>query len=89
MDVIRTTPLPASGAIFLDQRGEGRALRVAWHPESGTLVLSLWREGTCAATHRLAVEDIPAFVEAIVTGIAAEVARRIRLPRWLQERHIG
>jgi hypothetical protein len=62
-DMRSATPLPASGEAFLDARGDGRALRVTWHPEADVVVLSLWRERTCAGTFRLAAEDIPTLVE--------------------------
>ena len=47
----RSRPLPAAGEVFLDARGGGRALRVSWHPEADMVVLSLWRDSTCAG-HR-------------------------------------
>ena len=49
--------------MFLDARGDGRALRVTCHPESGVVVFSLWREGTCAGSFRLPVEEVPAMVD--------------------------
>ena len=35
---------PASGELIPDQRGDGRWMRVTWHPEADVVVLSLWRE---------------------------------------------
>jgi hypothetical protein len=58
-----TSPLPARREVFLDARGDGRALRVTWHAESAVVVLSLWRERTCVGTFRLPVEDAPVLVE--------------------------
>jgi hypothetical protein len=64
MSLMRSaTPLPTSGEAFLDARGDGRAMRVTWHPEADVVVLSLWRGRTCAGSFRLAVEDVPALVE--------------------------
>lgn len=57
------TPLPSTGEVFLDARGDDRALRVSWHPEADVVVLSLWRGPVCAGSFRLAVEDVPALVE--------------------------
>jgi hypothetical protein len=65
-----TAPLPASGEVFLDERGGGRALRVSWHPELGIVVLSLWRGGTCTGTFRLDVEDVPVMVALLRDGLA-------------------
>ena len=56
-------PLPAHREVFLDARGDGRALRVTWHAEAGVVVFSLWRDRTCSGTFRLPVEDAPALVD--------------------------
>ena len=69
MTLMRTAShLPASGEVFLDARGDRRALRVSWHREVGMVVLSLWREGVCAGTFRLAAEDVPVLVETLRAG---------------------
>lgn len=62
-------PLPESGSIFLDARGEDRALRVSWHQESGLVVLSLWRDNVCSGSFRLAVEEVPALIELLRSGL--------------------
>jgi hypothetical protein len=65
--------LPASGAVLADQRGDSRWMRVTWHDEPGDsplVVLSIWRDGKCAATLRLARADVPALVSALVDGLA-------------------
>ena len=64
-----TSHLPAAGEVFLDARGDRRALRVSWHGEAGLVVLSLWRESACVGTFRLAVEEVPALVEALRAGL--------------------
>ena len=70
----RLTALPARGEVFADQRGTDRALRVSWHSELGLVVLSVWREDRCVATFRLEAEEVPALVNALVTGLAAAAA---------------
>ena len=62
--------LPAHGDVVLDSRGEGRALRVTWHHEGEVVVLSLWHGGTCSGTFRLARDDVPALVSALVAGLS-------------------
>lgn len=57
------------GEVFLDRRGEGRALRLTWHHEADVVVLSLWRDRTCAGTFRLATADVDDFVDALVDGL--------------------
>ena len=66
--------LPVRGEVFLDLRGEGRALRVSWHWPKGSdrvVILSLWRGGTCTGSFRLPAEQVPALVDALVGGLAA------------------
>ncbi len=64
------TPLPSAGEVFLDARGDGRALRVSWHGEADLVVLSLWQDGTCTGTFRLPVEDVPDLVDVLRAGLA-------------------
>ncbi|MGZ4438617.1 MAG: hypothetical protein ACXVW0_13375 [Nocardioides sp.] len=63
------SPLPSTGEVFLDARGDDRALRVSWHAEAAVVVLSLWKDGTCAGSFRLAVEDVPGLVEVLRGGL--------------------
>lgn len=63
-------PLPNRGEVFLDPRGEGRSLRVSWHRDENTLVLSLWQLGQCRATFRLQTEEVPDLVRALVAGLS-------------------
>ena len=52
-------PLPEVGSVFLDARGDDRALRVSWHSEADLVVLSLWRDNVCTASFRLADRRCP------------------------------
>ena len=58
--------------ILVDARGEGRALRVTWHPEQsdrdGLVVLSLWRGNLCVGSFRLTADDVPALLHALTTA---------------------
>jgi len=58
------------GEVFLDARGQGRALRLTWHREAEVVVLSLWRERICAGTFRLSTADVNEFVDALVDGLS-------------------
>jgi hypothetical protein len=62
-------PFPQQGSIFLDARGDDRALRVSWHEESGLVVLSLWRDNVCAGSFRLSVDEVPALIDLLRTGL--------------------
>ncbi len=76
------TPLPATGEVFLDARGSGRALRVSWHGEVDLVVLSLWHGGTCTGTFRLPVEDVPDLIATLREGLARSYdVHRARLAR--------
>lgn len=57
------------GDVFLDARGNGRAMRLSWHPEADVVVLSLWRGETCAGTFRMPHEDVGPFVDALIDGL--------------------
>ncbi len=56
---VRATPTSERvlRAVLDDMRGgeggNGRALRATWHLDAGCVVLSIWRDGSCAATARL------------------------------------
>ncbi len=70
-----SAPLPAHGEVFLDARGPDRTLRVSWHTDAETVVLSLWRNGVCAGTFRLCAEDVPELVEVLRGGLARSYDR--------------
>ncbi|HET6625381.1 MAG TPA: hypothetical protein VFG63_03240 [Nocardioidaceae bacterium] len=62
--------LPSVGEVFLDARGGARSMRVSWHTEAGVVVLSLWRDGTCAATFRLRLDEVPDLIDVLRAGLA-------------------
>ena len=64
------TPVPRLGDVVVGRDGVGRVLRVSAHPNSGRVVLSIWQEGTCLGTVRLAAEDVGHLV-AVLTGLGA------------------
>jgi hypothetical protein len=78
----RARPLPRTGGVLLDPRGEDRSLRVSWHPEADVVVLSLWRDNLCAGTFRLPIDDVPALIDLLRAGLAeAYVDARDRAER--------
>jgi hypothetical protein len=87
MEQAEVVAFPARGEVFLDRRGEARALRLAWHTEADVVVLSLWQADRCSGTFRLALEDVPRFVAALVEGLGAAAnlpaaqAARLRMNR--------
>jgi hypothetical protein len=44
-------------------------LRVSWHDVTRTYVLSVWRDGACAATFQLRADEVPDLVRALMTPL--------------------
>jgi len=63
------TPLPARGGVHVDRRDHGRALRITAHPETGTVVLSVWRGDVCVATHHLDTSEVPELIETLARSL--------------------
>ena len=68
-------PLPATGEIFLDARGDDRALRISWHYDTDLVVLSLWRENVCTGSFRLTVDEVPELRGGLDTAYAVARSR--------------
>jgi hypothetical protein len=66
--------VPRDAELFLDARGEARALRVRWHQDEDVVVLSMWRGGQCVATFRLAIDEVPDLVDSLRAGLARAYA---------------
>lgn len=67
------SPLPRHGASLTGRDRSGRTLRIAQHRESSRVVLSVWQDGTCLATVRLAPEDVTALVAELARTLQADV----------------
>ncbi|WP_460367534.1 hypothetical protein [Actinocorallia lasiicapitis] len=81
------TPLPRTGEVFFDARGDQRAMRLSWHPDADVMVLSLWNQGTCTATFRLAAAEIAGFIEALAQGLPQQPrGRRHAVPQPAEPR---
>jgi len=65
----------ADAAVFLDGRGDDRALRLSWHDEADLVVLSMWRENVCVGTFRLHADEVPALIAFLSSGLAATYPR--------------
>lgn len=62
--------LPRRRDIVLDERGEGRALRVTWHHDVGVAVVSVWRQDRCVGTVRVPAEEVPGLIAVLTEGLA-------------------
>ncbi len=67
-------PLPLTGSIFFDARGEDRALRVTWHHDADLVVVSLWRDSECSGSFRLTIDEVPALIDMLRRGLDASYA---------------
>ena len=63
------SPLPRRGGVHFDARNDGRALRVSAHPETGSVVLSIWRGDECVATHYVAAGELPDLIKMLATTL--------------------
>ena len=68
------TPLPSHGDVVVGRDRAGRVLRVSSHPEFDRVVLSIWQEGQCLATVRLAAADVPDLVRVLVAAAVQQPA---------------
>ncbi|MEV6928817.1 hypothetical protein AB0M46_30605 [Dactylosporangium sp. NPDC051485] len=59
-------PLPKTGDVFSDVRGDERTMRVTCHPHRGTVVVSLWVDKLCRASFQLAEADLPRLQQALL-----------------------
>ncbi len=69
------SPLPRHGIVVQGRDRPGRVLRVASHPETGRLVLSVWQDNTCQATVRLSPAEIAQLVSALADALAESGAQ--------------
>ncbi len=68
LQALATVAAPDHGAVFLDARGDSRAMRVNWHEEEGVVVLSMWKGSICTATFRVPAADLPDLLRALTDG---------------------
>jgi hypothetical protein len=57
-------------------RSDGQYLRVTWHPETTTIVLSHWDDRVCVASTPVALADAPVLINLLVAALAEAAADR-------------
>jgi hypothetical protein len=70
--MLTPSPLPATGQVYVDGRGDERTLRVSWHHEvgdEGVVVLSLWRDGVCVGSFRMESHQVRDLVDVLRSGL--------------------
>ncbi|MGX7671594.1 hypothetical protein [Plantactinospora sp. DSM 117369] len=50
--------MPSVGDLFIDTRGGDRTMRVSYHGDRGTVVVSLWIGTVCRGSFRMATDDV-------------------------------
>jgi hypothetical protein len=55
--------------VLRDQRGDQRYLRMSWHQQTRSVVVSHWVDGACMATTRVALADIPKLTTFLVHAL--------------------
>ena len=55
--------MPAQRVFLADLRGNGRYLRVTWHPDTAVLVVSHWAGRVCTASAPVALEDASTLID--------------------------
>ena len=73
LQALATVAAPDHGEVFVDARGDGRAMRVNWHESEGVVVLSLWKGAICTATFRVPATDLPDLLRALTDGPLGKV----------------
>ena len=67
-----TTALPTLGDMIPGRDATGRLLRISGYPDLDRVVLSIWQDGRCRATLRLARADIPEVTRALIATLAPQ-----------------
>ena len=58
--------------LLVDSRNT--CLRATWHPSDHVVVLSHWRDGTCASTFQLANQDVARLTSFLVDVLGGSVS---------------
>jgi hypothetical protein len=61
-----------------DLRRDGSFLRVTWHPERETFVVTHWRDQVCIAANQISIEAAPPLISLLVASLAASAANHAR-----------
>ncbi len=67
--LVYVAPAPRRGHVVAGRDVAGRALRISSHPEHGRVVLSIWQDGHCIGTVRLAPQDVPDVVRSLTAAV--------------------
>jgi hypothetical protein len=57
--------MPRLGDVFADVRDDGRVLRVSFHGERGTVVVSLWHDTLCRGSFQLRADELDRLISTL------------------------
>lgn len=66
--------------LIADVREDGTYIRVTWHSERSTFVLSHWDNDGCIAATRVSVDDVPQLIGLLTNGLADALAQERATP---------
>ena len=72
MALVETSP---KRLVLPDSWGNDRYLRVTWHPESRTLVMSHWVNDVCSASTRLELVEASKLIGLVVAALEDSLSR--------------
>jgi hypothetical protein len=67
--------------LIADVREDGTYIRVTWHLERSTFVLSHWDKNGCIAATRVSVDDVPQLIGLLTNGLADALANERATPQ--------
>ena len=67
--------------LIADVRDDGTYIRVTWHAERSTFVLSHWDNNGCIAATRVSVDDVPQLIGLLTNGLADALANERATPQ--------
>jgi hypothetical protein len=66
--------------LIADVRDNGTYIRVTWHADRSTFVLSHWDNNGCIAATRVSVDDVPQLIGLLTNGLANALASERAVP---------
>jgi hypothetical protein len=72
--------------LIADVREDGTYIRVTWHSERSTFVLSHWDNNGCIAATRVSVDDVPQLIGLLTNGLADALAHERATPQAAETR---
>lgn len=66
--------------LIADVRDNGTYIRVTWHADRSTFVLSHWDNNGCIAATRIRVDDVPQLIGLLTNGLADALASERAVP---------